>query len=125
MGDVDAINQQRLEKDTKELQKLIESHFVQRTAEDEEFNKFKDHLDERKERRANEITQKQEKEKAKREAEAAEAKEREAEEDRKKAEKEENKALAFVPDKNRYKRQPAENNWNSKISELYRNMSFC
>merc|ERR1712179_537720 len=103
MGDIDAINQQRNERDTKELQKMIGTHFEGRKVEDEDFQKFQTHLEERKARRAGEVDAREENE--------AEAK----------AAREESKAAAFVPDKNKYKRSDEQkaNCWNNKISDLY------
>merc|ERR1712179_102437 len=108
---LDAMAQQRNERDTKELQKMIGTHFEGRKLEDEDFDKFKTHLEERKSRRAGEVEARAEKEKQKREAEEAEAKVAQAE----------SKAAAFVPDKNKYKRSDEQkaNCWNSKISDLY------
>merc|ERR1712048_587383 len=119
MGDIDAINQQRNERDTKELQKMIETHFEGRKVEDEDFEKFKTHLEERKSRRAGEVEARAEKEKQKKEAEEAEKAAREQAEA--KAAREESKAAAFVPDKNKYKRTDEQkaNCWNNKISDLY------
>merc|ERR1719229_1274528 len=108
MGDeVDRINQQRIERDNKELQKLIETHF-----------------EERKGRRAGEVETRAAKEKAKREQEEQDKKDREEEEARAKAEREESKAAAFVPDKTKYNRTDEQkaNSWNSKISNLYLKM---
>merc|ERR1712117_990438 len=103
---IDAMAQQRNERDTKELQKMIETHFEGRKVEDEDFEKFKKHLEERKSRRAGEVEARAEKEKQKKEAKDAAA---------------ESKAAAFVPDKNKYKRSDEQkaNCWNSKISDLY------
>merc|ERR1712173_197722 len=100
IGDIDAMAQQRNERDTKELQKMIEQHFEGRKVEDEDFDKFKTHLEERKSRRAGEVEARAEKEKQKKEAEDAEkAAQAEA-----KVAAAESKAAAFVPDKNKYKR---------------------
>merc|ERR1711976_223926 len=121
MGDIGAMNQQRIERDTKELQKMIEQHFEGRKVEDEDFDKFKTHLEERKSRRAGEVEARAEKEKKKKKAEEAEKAAREQAEADAKAAKEESKAAAFVPDKNKYKRTDEQkaNCWNSKISDLY------
>merc|ERR1712014_268765 len=114
------MNQQRIERDTKELQKMIEQHFEGRKVEDEDFDKFKTHLEERKSRRAGEVEARAEKEKQKKAEEAEKAAREQAEADAKAA-KEESKAAAFVPDKNKYKRSDEQkaNCWNSKISDLY------
>merc|ERR1719186_2095746 len=119
MGDIDAMNQQRNERDTKELQKMIGTHFEGRKVEDEDFEKFKTHLEERKSRRAGEVEARAEKEKQKREAEEAEKKAREEAEAEAKVARDESKAAAFVP--NKYKRSDEQkaNCWNSKISDLY------
>merc|ERR1712045_148797 len=120
-GDLDAMNQQRMDRDTKELQKMIETHFEGRKVEDEDFDKFKTHLEERKSRRAGEVEARAQKEKQKKEAEEAEKAAREQAESDAKAAKEESKAAAFVPDKNKYKRTDEQkaNCWNNKISDLY------
>merc|ERR1711990_328349 len=73
-------------------------------AENQDFDKFKSHLDERKSRRAGEVETRAAKEKAKREQEEQDKKDREEEEARAKAEREESKAAAFVPDKTKYNR---------------------
>ena len=100
---------------------MIETHFEGRKVEDEDFEKFKTHLEERKSRRAGEVEARAEKEKQKREAEEAEKAAREQAEAEAKAAREESKAAAFVPDKNKYKRSDEQkaNCWNSKISDLY------
>merc|ERR1712179_727719 len=100
---LDAMAQQRNERDTKELQKMIGTHFEGRKLEDEDFDKFKTHLEERKSRRAGEVEARAEKEKQKKEAEDAEKAAREQAEAEAKAAREESKAAAFVPDKNNLK----------------------
>lgn len=121
MADISAIEAQRNERDTKELQKMIGTHFEGRKLEDEDFQKFNTHLEERKARRAGEVEARAEKEKMKREAEDAEKKAREEADSAAKASLAESKAAAFVPDKNKYKRSDEQkaNCWNNKISDLY------
>merc|ERR1711997_265499 len=94
MGDIDAMNQQRNERGTKELQKMIGTHFEGRKVEDEDFSKFQTHLEERKSRRAGEVEARAEKEKQKKEAEEAEKAAREQAEADAKAAREESKAAA-------------------------------
>merc|ERR1712071_174935 len=99
MADISAIETQRNERDTKELQKMIGTHFEGRKLEDEDFQKFNTHLEERKARRAGDVEARAEKEKMKREAEDAEKKARDEAESAAKASLAESKAAAFVPDK--------------------------
>ena len=100
---------------------MIGTHFEGRKLEDEDFQKFNTHLEERKARRAGEVESRAEKEKMKREAEDAEKKARDEAESAAKASLAESKAAAFVPDKNKYKRSDEQkaNCWNNKISDLY------
>ena len=90
MGDsvnFDELQKQRVEKDTKELKKLIEAHFEARKKDDEEFAKFEAHVNERKAKRAEQIKERQEKEKLKRAKEDEERKRKEEEEERRNRDK--------------------------------------
>merc|ERR1712179_66460 len=99
--DFEELNRQRMEKDTKELKKLIEEHFVARKKDDDEFSKFEEHVNQRKTQRAEQIKLRQEREKEKRAR-----------------EKEENKKLAFIPDRSAIKKKKdgeEKVSWNQKI----------
>merc|ERR1712226_1157769 len=103
------LNRQRMEKDTKELKKLIEDHFVARKKDDEEFTKFEEHVNQRKAQRAEQIKLRQEREKEKRARD---------EEERKKEEEEEERKLAFIPDRAALKKKKDGDDkvsWNQKI----------
>merc|ERR1712179_400937 len=115
--DFEELNRQRMEKDTKELKKLIEEHFVARKKDDDEFSKFEEHVNQRKTQRAEQIKLRQEREKEKRAREEEERKKREEEEERIREEKE-NKKLAFIPDRSATKKKKdgeEKVSWNQKI----------
>lgn len=126
--DFDELSRQRLEKDTKELKKLIEAHFEARKKDDEEFAKFEAHVNERKEKRAQQIQERQEKEKIKRAKEDEERKRREEEEEKERQEKEDSKKMAFIPDRATLKKGKSGENkqsWNQKIKDLYSKMAVA
>ena len=131
MGDsvnFDELQKQRVEKDTKELKKLIEAHFEARKKDDEEFAKFEAHVNERKAKRAEQIKERQEKEKLKRAKEDEERKRKEEEEEAARQEKEDSKKMAFIPDRATLKKgKGAENktSWNQKIKDLYSKMAVA
>merc|ERR1712157_146985 len=96
----------------------IEAHFEARKKDDEEFAKFEAHVNERKEKRAQQIQERQEKEKIKR------AKEDEKE----RQEKEDSKKMAFIPDRATLKKGKSGENkqsWNQKIKDLYSKMAVA
>jgi len=126
--DFEELNRQRMEKDTKELKKLIEDHFEARKKDDEEFTKFEEHVNQRKNKRAEQIQKRQEREKEKRAREEEEKKKREEEEERLREEKEDAKKLAFIPDRAALKKKagdPEKVSWNQKIKDLYAKMSVA
>ena len=63
--DFNDINRQRTQKDLIELQRLIEKHFEQRKADEEELELLRKRIEERKAKRAVEMQERQEKEKEK------------------------------------------------------------
>merc|ERR1711935_61278 len=83
---LDDFARMRLEKDLKELKRLIESHFEVRKKDEEELDALKDRIDKRKAVR----------EKKRQEEEKAERERKEAEEERKKKEEEEKKKNALA-----------------------------
>lgn len=126
--DFEELNRQRMEKDTKELKKLIEDHFVARKKDDQEFSKFEEHVNERKSQRAEQIKLRQEREKEKRTKDDEERKQREAEEERLREEKEDAKKLAFIPDRTALKKKKdgeGKVSWNQKIKDLYAKMAVA
>jgi hypothetical protein len=126
--DFEELNRQRMEKDTKELKKLIEEHFVARKKDDDEFSKFEEHVNQRKTQRAEQIKLRQEREKEKRAREEEERKKREEEEERIREEKEENKKLAFIPDRSAIKKKKEmfnQSKLSQKIKDLYAKMAVA
>merc|ERR1711963_903693 len=121
--DFEELNRQRMEKDTKEL---IEDHFEARKKDDEEFAAFEEHVNQRKNKRAEQIQLRQEREKEKRAREEEEKKKKEEEEERLREEKEESKKLAFIPDRAALKKAKSGDDkvsWNQKIKDLYAKMA--
>lgn len=126
--DFEELNRQRMEKDTKELKKLIEDHFEARKKDDAEFEKFESHVNQRKTQRAEQIKLRQEREKEKRAKDDEERKAREAEEERIREEREESKKLAFIPDRTTLKKKKEGDDkvsWNQKIKDLYAKMAVA
>jgi hypothetical protein len=125
--DFEELNRQRMEKDTKELKKLIEDHFEARKKDDEEFSKFEEHVNNRKTQRAEQIKIRQDREKEKRARDEEERKKKEEEEERLREEKEESKKMAFIPDRAALKKKGTEDkvSWNQKIKDLYAKMAVA
>lgn len=126
--DFEELNRQRMEKDTKELKKLIEDHFEARKKDDEEFSKFEEHVNQRKAQRAEQIKIRQDREKEKRARDEEERKRKEEEEERLREEKEDAKKLAFIPDRAALKKKKEGDekvSWNQKIKDLYAKMAVA
>merc|ERR1712212_955676 len=94
--DLSDINAQRQQKDLIILQRLIEDHFVKRKADEEELEKLRLRIEERKAKRAVEMQERQEKEKEKVAKEREERKLKEAEEETKRKEEEDKKKQAIA-----------------------------
>jgi DNA repair exonuclease SbcCD ATPase subunit len=94
--DFSDINAQRQQKDLIILQRLIEDHFVKRKADEEELEKLRLRIEERKAKRAVEMQERQEKEKEKVAKEREERKLKEAEEETKRKEEEDKKKQAIA-----------------------------
>merc|ERR1712066_875742 len=90
-----AMQKLRLEKDLQELQALIDKHFKQRKADDEELKQLAERIEIRKEERAKAIEARQLRDKESLEREKEERARREEEEKAKKAEEEERKREAL------------------------------
>lgn len=125
--DFDEMNRQRLEKDTKELKKLIENHFEARRKDDEEFAKFEAHINERKTMRAAQIKERHEKEVAKKAQEDEERKRKEEEEEKERQEREDSKKMVIIPDRSTLKKKDNKDkvSWNQKIKDLYGKMAVA
>merc|ERR1712203_1214115 len=105
----------------------IEDHFEARKKDDEEFAAFEEHVNQRKNKRAEQIQLRQEREKEKR-AREEEKKKKEEEEERLREEKEESKKLAFIPDRAALKKAKSGDDkvsWNQKIKDLYAKMAVA
>merc|ERR1711981_138350 len=116
-------------RDTKELQKLIETHFESRKAEDADFDKFEQSLADRKSRRDNETQARAERTDARRTAEEERERQRRDEEEALRAEQKENKMASAAQNdlnKKKYMRTDEQkaNSWNSRVAALYMKMSF-
>ncbi|XP_039271463.1 troponin T, cardiac muscle-like [Styela clava] len=94
--DLDEIARKRHQKDLEELQGLINAHFEQRRAEEEELEELRLKLEKRKEERAERLRIRQEKEKERVAKEREERKQREEEEEKKRQEEEEKKKQAIA-----------------------------
>jgi len=90
-----AMQKLRLEKDLQELQALIDKHFKQRKADDEELKQLAERIEIRKEERAKAIEARQLRDKERLEREKEERARREEEEKAKKQEEEERKREAL------------------------------
>merc|ERR1711937_694199 len=93
---LDDFARMRLEKDLKELKRLIESHFEVRKKDEEELEALKDRIEKRKAVREQQIAERAIREKKRQEEEKAERERKEAEEERKKKEEEEKKKNALA-----------------------------
>merc|ERR1712002_672895 len=94
--DFSDINAQRQQKDLIILQRLIEDHFEKRKADEEELEKLRLRIEERKAKRAVEMQERQEKEKEKVAKEREERKLKEAKEETKRKEEEDKKKQAIA-----------------------------
>ena len=122
---VEKMKNQRIERDTNELQKLIATHFESRQLEDTDFEKFSENLDKRRDKREQETADRAEKERARQDAiDAANKKKIDEEEARKQGNKDSNSA-AMVPDFEKYRKtdQKRANAWTTKVSSLYKMMN--
>merc|ERR1711972_133856 len=122
---VERMNQQRIERDTNELQKLIATHFEQRQAEDTDFEKFAQNLDRRREKREKEQADRAEKERVRQEAIDAENQRKLDEEEARRQENKEFKAASMIPcfDKYRKTDEQKANAWTNKVSSLFQKMN--
>ena len=117
--------QQRIERDTNELQKLIATHFEQRQSEDTDFEQFAQNLDKRREKREKEQADRAEKERLRQEAIDAENQRKADEEEARRQEDKEFKTASLVPcfDKYRKSDEQKAKAWTTKVSSLFQKMN--
>ena len=122
---LERMNQQRIERDTNELQKLIAAHFESRESEDTDFEKFTENLDKRRMRREEESAARAEKERLRQEAIDAENQRKREEEEARRQENKDFKAAALVPNFEKFRRteEKKAKAWTTKVSNLFQKMN--